>query len=364
QTNHRLTTHNGHALTAAMDWFTTALNVKTNLSAENHVYMLKETLVLLSALAALAAMLPLFLILGRITLFAPLSQPLSGEAKILSPKKRRTAALISILISGLTFPFLSQLGHGLLPVPENIFRMTAGTGFITWLTFLMLVSLVMLILWYKRGEGRRMGYTLSDLGLGGKAEPGLPVTQPINNPARIIPRAILMAFILTGTMYILVLVSTELFRVDFRFIWPFFRVFTPVRFGQFLVYLPFYAAFFTVNAGAKLYGQMRIREYSSPVTTQLVWWGYSVHVMLGGVFIIALIEYIPFFLGIGPGIDMIFTPLFGGPFMSAMILFVPEFMVFFFLSTWLFRKSGTVYTGSFVLAILAAWVVCGGSAMF
>ena len=367
QTNHRLTTFNDHALSTAMNWLTTALNVNTSLAPGNHIYQIKETLVLFAMLAALTSMLPLFLLLGRLKFFASLSQPLSGDSKgvkILSPKSRWIAVLISVLISGFTFPFLAQLGHGLIPVPENVFRMTAGNGFITWLTFLMIVSLVMLIVWYKRGAGKQLGYTLSDLGLGGKAETYLPVTRPINRPGRIIPKAIIMAFILTGLLYILVCVSAGLFKVDFRFIWPFFRTFTPIRFGQFFVYLPFYAAFFTVNAGVKLYGQLRLREYSSPALTQLAWWGYSVLVMLGGVFIIALIEYIPFFLGIGPGVDILFTSLFGGPFISAMILFVPEFAVFFFFSTWLFRKSGTVYTGSFVLAILAAWVVCGGSAMF
>ncbi|MDR0494906.1 MAG: hypothetical protein LBG95_04690, partial [Treponema sp.] len=124
-----------------------------------------------------------------------------------------------------------------------------------------------------------------------------------------------------------------------------------------------------VNAGVKLYGQLRIPEIThngqkSPALTQLAWWGYGVLVMLGGLLIIALIEYIPFFMGFGPGIELLFGSLFGGPFMSVLILLVPQFAVFFFLSTWLYRKSGTIYAGSFVLAILASWVLSGGSAMF
>jgi hypothetical protein len=135
------------------------------------------------------------------------------------------------------------------------------------------------------------------------------------------------------------------------------------------VYLPVYAAFFTVNAGVKLYGQLRLPEIKlkrkkSPALTQLAWWLYSILVMLGGLFIIALIEYIPFFMGLGPGADLFLSSLFGGPYMSVLILLVPQFAVFFFFSTWLYRKSGTVYTGSFVLAILATWVMAGGSAVF
>jgi hypothetical protein len=165
-------------------------------------------------------------------------------------------------------------------------------------------------------------------------------------------------------MYLQVCVSAALFQLDFRFIWPFFKPFTPERLGQFFVYLPFYIAFFMVNAGVKLYGQLRLPERRTAAGTQLAWWGYSVFVMLGGVFIIALIEYIPFFMGFGPGVDLIFSSLFGGPFMSVMILLIPQFAVFFFLSTYIYRRSGRIYTGSFIVAILASWVLCGGSAMF
>lgn len=359
QTNHRLTTHDSRALTAAMNWFTNALDVKPSLADSNHIYMIKELLVLLAMLAALVSMLPLCLLFTTLPFFAPVVQPLekTENLKLLSPKSRRKTAVISILVSGLTFPFLGQLGHGLMPVPENIFRMTIGNGFITWLTFLMLVSLFMLLHWYKKGEGKKMGVTLCDLGLGDRA-------APVKLNGQVICKSVLLAFILTGAMYLLVVLSAAIFQLDFRFIWPFFRPFTPPRLGQFFVYLPFYAAFFTVNAGVKLYGQLRLPEKKTAVGTQLAWWGYSVFIMLGGVFLIVLIEYIPFFLGMGPGADLLFSPLFGGPFMSVMILLIPQFAIFFFLSTWLYRKTGRIYLGSFIVAILASWVLSGGSAMF
>jgi hypothetical protein len=244
-----------------------------------------------------------------------------------------------------------------LPLPENIFRMTIGNGFITWLTFLMLVALVMLLHWYKKGEGKGLGINLYDLGLADKERPAKV------NPA-VVVKSVLLAFILTGVMYLLVTLSARLFQLDFRFIWPFFKPFTPTRLGQFFVYLPFYAAFFTVNAGVKLYGQLRLPEKKSAAGTQFAWWGYSVFIMLGGVFLIVLVEYIPFFLGLGPGADLLFSPLFGGPFMSVMILLIPQFAVFFFLSTYLYRKTGHIYLGSFLVAILASWVLSGGSALF
>jgi hypothetical protein len=358
QTNHRLTTHDSHALSAAMGWFTTALGAQTILADSNHRYMIKEVLVLLAMVAALASLLPGALLLSRLPFFASLVQPLETKnLKLLPQRSRRKTALISILISGLTFPFLGQLGHGLMPVPEDIFRMTLGNGFITWLTVLMLVSLFMLLSWHKRGEGKQLGVSLYDLGLGDKAAP-----ETLNRPA--LGKSLLAAFLLTGMMYIFVVISDTVFQLDFRFIWPFFKPFTGARLGQFFVYLPFYLAFFTVNAGAKLYGQLRLPEKRSPAATQLAWWGYSVFIMLGGVFLIVLVEYIPFFMGFGPGADLLFSSLFGGPFMSVMILLIPQFAAFFFLSTWLYRRTGRIYLGSFIVAILASWVLSGGSAMF
>ena len=355
KTNHRLVTYHSDALTPAMNWLTTALEVQTNIAGNDHVQWLKEFFSFLAMLAVMTSMLPLFSILTKFKFFEPLTVPLKSNPKMLSRKSRISTILIAILISGITFPFLTQLGHGLLPLPENIFRMTIGNGFGTWLGFLMIVALLTMLRWFKKGEGKNDNWTLSDLGM---------ESLPAHGYKKIIVRSVIAAFILTGSMYIMTCISVAVFHLDFRFIWPFFRPFNLVRFGQFLVYLPVYVAFFTINAGIKLYGQLRLPEKKSGVLTQLTWWGYSILVMLGGLFIIAMIQYIPFFMGFGPGADLLFSSLFGGPFMSILILLVPQFAVFFFFSTWLYRKSGTVYTGSFVLAILATWVITGGSAVF
>jgi len=363
-TNHRLLTHNRHALSAAVDWFTTALAVETGLASYDHVFMRRELLLLVATLAALASIFPLFLALCRFKFFAPLLQPADDDAKTLPPKRRLIAILVTVLLNAFTFPFLTQLGHGLIPVPENIFRMTIGNGLITWLTFLMIVCLLMLLWWYKKGAGNRMGWNLHDMGLGDRQDKKIAVTLPMNKVGRLIPRAVLMAFTLTGMMYILASISVWFFALELRFIWPFFRPFSLIRFGQFWLYLPFFTAFFTVNAGVNLYGKLRLPVYASSALTQIVWWLYSVLVMLGGVIIIALIHYIPFFMGIGPGIDILLSPLFGGPFMSILLVLVPQFAVFFFISTWFFRKTANVYTGSFVLAILTTWVLTGGSTVF
>ena len=114
-TNHRLVTFDRRSLTASMSWFTGALDALTGLAPSNHIYWIKEVLVLLAMLSALASMLPLFLILTRFKFFESLALPLAEKPKMLAPKKRWSNVLFAMLISGLTFPFLTQLIRTSLP---------------------------------------------------------------------------------------------------------------------------------------------------------------------------------------------------------------------------------------------------------
>jgi hypothetical protein len=92
------------------------------------------------------------------------------------------------------------------------------------------------------------------------------------------------------------------------------------------------------------------------------WWRNAL-LMVGGILLLILIEYIPFFLGVGPGIDLLFSSTFGGPFMSLMIVFVPQVLVFSILCTFAYRKTGNVYVGALTVAFLACWIITGGSAL-
>ena len=83
--------------------------------------------------------------------------------------------------------------------------------------------------------------------------------------------------------------------------------------------------------------------------------------MAGGLLLVTLLEYIPFFMGIGPGADLLFGFTFGGPFMSLLILFVPQVLVFSLICTYCYRRTGNVYTGGLTAAALACWIVTGGS---
>lgn len=355
-TVHRGVTHHAKGMAAAMAWFTTALHVETPLAPDNLVFMTRELLAGLALVTALISLMPLFSLLVRCPFFSGIAGPLPD--RYIAPKKSWwNMTLVSILLSALLYPFVTQLGHGLFPYPENIFKTLMAGGLILWLDFLFVIAFFLFRRWYKKGEGKKHGVTMYDMGVSFDRE------KTVLN-WRIIGKTVLLSGILFGYLYVLTAAGYRFLNTDLRFIWPFLRPFSNGRFLQFLLYLPFFLLFFLFNGGIRLFGQMRLKEYSSPAVTQLAWWAKSVLVMLGGLVLVTLFEYVPFVLGFGTGWAVIGLTLFDGPFMSALVLIFPQFFVLFFLATYFYRKTGKVYLGSLITALVVSWITCGGAAYF
>ena len=355
ETNHRLATHHKGGLSVALDWFDSALGLDTQLPSTDLVYMTKELLVFTAMLLAIAAMLPLMELLLQTSFFASVAQPLPDAAGILPKKRWWKNAAITMALAGATFPFMTQLGHALFPFPESIFRMTIGDGFLCW--YLLLIAIMLVTTSLSVRKAKKAGVDpWHGLGLA-SAERADRIDW------KLCGKSALLTLCMVGFMYVLVCLCQIMFKLDFRFIWPFFKSFTLERFGQFLVYVPFFALFFLLN-NSKIFAGMRTKATYAPGFKGFLssWWRGAL-LMIGGVLVIVLIEYIPFFAGIGPGADLLFGSTFGGPFMSILIVFVPQVLVFSVLCNYIYRRTGNVYTGAFTVAAMAAWIITGGSAI-
>ena len=356
-TNHRLTTHNRQGMAAAIDWLTQAIGIETSLPSTDHVFLAKEWLVFLAMLCGVASTLPLMELLCRVPFFASLRQSLPNRPeRVKTGAKWWKGAMITMLIAAFTYPFMTQLGHGLLPLPEGIFRMTIGNGFLSWYLLLIVIMLVTTVLSWRGSKKRGAPLDYIDLGL---SSPG----KEKRIDWALCGKSALLAACMVGFVYLLVILCQALFKLDFRFIWPFFKGFSLPRFGQFLVYLPVFALFFLLN-NSKIFAQARVAGTDEPGFRGFLrcWWKYAL-CMVGGILIIILLEYIPFFLDLGPGADLLFSPTFGGPFMSLLIVFAPQVLVFSVICTYCYRRTGSVYTGAFTVAAMACWIVTGGSAI-
>lgn len=354
-TNHRLTTHDSNGLAAAMDWFDESIGLEKALAPTDQVYMTKEVLVFAAMLLAIAAMIALMELLLCTPFFSGAAVALPDRAGILPKKRWWKNAVITLLIAGATFPFMTQLGHALFPFPESVFRMTIGDGFLCW--YLLLIVVMLATTWPKVHKAKKQGKEIwSDLGFSAPE-------KSAKLDWALFGKGFLLSACMIGLMYVLVTLCQKLFMLDFRFIWPFFKSFSGERFVQFLVYFPFFALFFLLN-NSKIFAGMRTdATYEKGAGGFFGTWWRSALLMIGGVLIIVLIEYIPFFMGIGPGADLLFGSTFGGPFMSILIVFVPQVLVFSVLGTYIYRRTGNVYTGALTIAAMAAWIITGGSAI-
>lgn len=356
-TNHRLTTHNRHGLATALEWFDNAIGLDTSVySYTDNAAMVKEYLVLFAMLFALAAMFPFMEILLGTKFFSYVAQPLPPKEGIKKKSAWARGAVITILISAFSFPFMTQLGHGLLPLPEGIFRMTIGNGFVSW--YLLLILVMLFTTWLAKHKAKKNGTTITwhDMGLS-SAE------NPSKFDGKLYGRAALLVLCMVGLVYIVNLFFEGAYDLDLRFIWPFFKSFTWARFGQFCVYILIFAFFYLMN-NAKIMAGLRCQATYEPGFKGFMKnWGRNFLCMAGGLLLVTLIEYVPFFLGIGPGADLLFGSTFGGPFMSLLILFVPQVLFFSFSCTYCYRRTGSACTGAFTAAAIACWIVTGGSAM-
>lgn len=340
-TNHRLTTHDLNGLETSLKWFDDALNLPIKISYNQINAKMKEYLVLGAMLCVLFALFPLMNILLGFYLYSDVESKLPEEEDILPKSKRIKSALFTILISGLSFPFMTQLGHALLPLPEKIFRMTVGNGFLGYYLLLIIVTLVSNI--FSRIYNKKNKIKI----------------DKFDFPTFL--GSLILAVTLFLFIYVVNFVYSKVFNLDLRFIWPFFRPFTLLRLGQFFVYLPIFVAYFLASNGKIMKGLRNHSTYQKGLFGFIKNWFYNFIIMAGGVLLIVLLEYVPFFLGIGPGADVLFGSTFGGPFMSILILFVPQVLFYSILCTYSYRRTGEVYTGAILAGMLACWIVTGGS---
>jgi len=356
-TNHRLVTHNGHGMATAMDWYNAALSNTTTISSTNQLFAIKEALVFATMLLSLAAMLAFMEVLLKTPFFHYAKQAIPNR-----PEKAKSGwpwwkgAIITVLIAMATYPFMTQLGHGLLPLPENIFRMTIGNGFLSWYLLLIIIMIITTIIPWKKSIKKGAPLDYYDLGFAGEENPD-------KFDWLLFGKSALLAALMTGLVYLLVWICQSLFMLDFRVIWPFLKTYSFERLLQFFVYIPIFALFFILN-NSKIFAQMRQPATSTPGFKGFIscWWKNAI-CMAGGIFLICLIEYIPFFLGIGPGADLLFSPTFGGPFMSLLLIFFPQILVLSVLCTYIHRRTGNVFTSGISVGVISCWIIAGGSAM-
>jgi uncharacterized protein len=153
-----------------------------------------------------------------------------------------------------------------------------------------------------------------------------------------------------------------LFNLDFR-IWIMgLKVLDWHHFVIFLTYLLPFLVFYLVN-GVILNGQFRMNRASSDRKTAWKWFLGSFFINTVGIIVLLLMQYLPLFArdqllwhGVGANAN--------GPLLGIVAFqFVPVSIVVSLTSAYFYRKTGKVYTGAFVCALLVTWYIVAGQAI-
>lgn len=352
-------TFNAAAVAGSIDWFTQVLKPgqAPTIPSNQQVFMWKELFMLIALLTTMASTIFLLNLLLASAWFAPIATAMPSKYYV-TGWKWWGPALISIAIAAVTYPLLTSLSRigGNIYQWMPFFKMEMTSGIAVWWLGVGIISAIMLFFWY-RSNSKKNGITMHDLGL------SFDETKT-NLRWDLIGKTALVAGIFLAWMYTLVAISQWLFGIEFRFIWSFMRVFpSPIRFFYFWVYLIPALAFFLTAGGIAMFGQLRQKEYSTPAQTQIIWWLKNCVLGVGGLIIVWLVQYVPYFMGKGPGFELMGMPQFTEMWPLMLFIIVPEFMIILYFMTHYYRKTGKIYLTVMMAASWAVWFSVAGTVL-
>jgi pimeloyl-ACP methyl ester carboxylesterase len=326
----------------AIEWFQTTLKGGKNIPPSDQKWFRKEV-------GTLIAMIGMFLFLfsmGATLLQTKYFVSLRGEEPAVKSAGGMgwwISALLLIIIPILTFfrfqHFIDAPYKASALLPQNL-----TTGVMFWAVGNGLISLVLFLIWHY-GFNRQSGATARNYGI--TWDNGVEWGE--------IGKSFLLAAAIALSGYLLLSFSDWLFKTDFRFFVFTVKLMTPLHFRIFLSYLiPFF--FFFLMLSIVLNGQLRLKgKDGSPGClgrAMLV----NVLLMIVGIIGLELYQYIPFWAG--GTLNIAKEPL-------LTILgyqFIPILAIVALVSTYFFRKTGHVYVGAFLNAILVVWSLVAGQA--
>ncbi|MBS3794299.1 MAG: alpha/beta fold hydrolase [Candidatus Thorarchaeota archaeon] len=321
-------------------WAVSAVNTQT--------YMIGEWATLFALIVSVLSLIPLAGILLEVPYFNEIARPLPKKIPTKS-KKWWAFAILNAVIAGVTYLILPNIGMTLGVIVGTIapiFLLVTGNGLLLWFLVNAIIAWVFFRFWFKKESNKEDGISYPDVGR------FKSITDHANRD--IIFKTILLSAVLFGYLYILVSLSQFFLGIEFRYMWPVFKSFTPERFGQFLVYLLPVLPFFLINGGVFAYGMLRQPEYDSPIKTQLIWWIKIVFAMESVLLIMILVNYLPMFLlGTGPILLMGLYGIF-------LMAYLPLFAGIFFIMTAFYQQTGRIYLGAVTATLIVVWIMTAG----
>lgn len=329
----------------AIDWFQQTLEGGAPLPPENQVWPWKEFGTLVAFIGLVMSFFPLGGLLLQTAYFRPLAGNLP-EPRPITGAGWWLAALLMTAIPALTFFPLNHLSDAAGPLswqPTTFWPQNLTTGIMFWALGNALITLVLFLLWHFLAN-RKAGATFANYGV---------TASPVN--WGLVGKAFLLALIIAAFGYAILSLSDYLFKVDYRFWVVALKQMSPIHLRAFPFYLiPF--TFFFLVIGTALHGQMR---RTTPEGQPLPLWKamlINIGLLITGIVALLLIQYISLF---ARGMLVFNEPLLT----IVAIQFVPILAIVALISTYFFRKTGSIYLGAFLNGLFVTWYIVAGQAV-
>ncbi len=346
-TNHPGDTWSTEAIGDAVDWFQKTLKGGNGLDPSNQTWVWKEIGTFLAAIGFVLFLFPFGAMLLRTKFFGSLEDPIPS-GKPATGVGWWVAAVLTVLIPVLTYYTFIGLPGTLGVTASAFWPQNITTTVVFWAIGNGLIFLVLFLLWHFFMGGKKAGNTFSSYGLtwaNGKLELAK------------IGKSLLLAALITAGGYLLLVLVDFFFKTDFRLYVFAVKLFSPLQFHIYLAYLIPFIIFFGIS-GMALAGQMRLLGKGGEVP---LWKAILVNValMILGFVIFLLWEYIPLY---GGGIQTDAANANGPLYVIVAYQFIPMLGIAGAISTYYFRKTGHIYVGAFLSAMIVTWMIVAGTA--
>lgn len=339
-----VTTHpgdhlNSAAVGTAISWMQQTLVGGNGLDPNNQVWQWNE----IGRLAALIGMVISMIGFGGVLLetsyFQSLVQPMP-EARPSQGRMRYVGWLLAMFIPVITYfwffnqftPLSQTFGLPSALMPQNI-----TTQVVIWAFGSGAILLVLFLIWHFTSN---KGASLANYG----------VTFNVG----VILKSLLLAVVVFLFGYMLLYFAGLVFLIDFRFWVVAIKLMESLQFRIFLGYLPFFIVYFVVML-TMLHGQHRVvRSDGSDVGMARAMLA-NVGLLVVGFIVLLLVQYIPLLAGqtlpFGESLNTIVA-----------FQFVGLLTIVGVMTTYFFRKTGTIFTGAFVSALFITWAIVAAQA--
>jgi pimeloyl-ACP methyl ester carboxylesterase len=340
-------THPGtHISTAAIgdavDWFQATLQGGKPLPPSDQIWLWKEIGNLIALIGMVLLLFPVGSLLLRANFFKDLEE---APAKPKSAKGIAwwISAIIIVVVPPLTYFSFKEYATKYKIAPNQVFPQSFTAQLLVWLLLVGLIAVALFLIWHF-AFNRKAKATASDYGLiWGKKLDWVKIGK-----------SFLLAFLVAFVGYLTLVFSAWLFTVDFRF-WLFaVKPMSPIQFRMFLSFLIPFIVYFVI-LGLVLNGQLRPTRKGTELSLRSEMATNVALLVLGFVGLLAF-QYIPLLMG--------GTLTLRSEILFSIIAFqlLPLMTIVALACTYFYRKTGHIYAGAFLSAMLITWIVVASQA--